>query len=293
MKVRLFLEKLYWHLFKFMPCEMILKKKWNAYYKFRETSKTFNLESIGTPMNIKTDKNIWFYWEQGIENAPAIVKKCYESVVRNKPDGWDIVVLNKKSAKEYISMPPFIEELYEHGKIWKALYADLLRLALLYKYGGIWNDATCYVTKQIPEEILNNPLFFFRIEAMMPCYPLAFENWYIRAEKENYVIGRILENLLCYWETKPNKQEYFNWFYIQYSIYMTDKRAKMLLDEMWYCNNYDAMLIQIKYGYGFVCSEKIWKWITKKCFVQKLTYKYENSLEQASEFNLLNRLLNN
>ena len=160
MKIRLYLEKLYWHLFKFMPCEMILKKKWNAYYKFRETSKTFNLESIGTPMNIKTDKNIWFYWEQGIENAPAIVKKCYESVVRNKPDGWDIVVLNKKSAKEYISMPPFIEELYEHGKIWKALYADLLRLALLYKYGGIWNDATCYVTRQIPEEILNNPLFY-------------------------------------------------------------------------------------------------------------------------------------
>ena len=74
---------------------------------------------------------------------------------------------------------------------------------------------------------------------------------------------------------------------------MTDRRAKMLLDEMWYCNNYDAMLIQIKYGYGFVCSEKIWKWITKKCFVQKLTYKYENSLEQGSEFNLLNRLLNN
>ena len=59
MKLRLFLEKLYWHLFKFMPCEMILKKKWNAYYKFRETSKTFNLESIGTPMNIKTDKNIY------------------------------------------------------------------------------------------------------------------------------------------------------------------------------------------------------------------------------------------
>ena len=68
-------------------------------------------------------------------------------------------------------------------KYGKALYADLLRLALLYKYGGIWNDATCYVTRQIPEEILNNPLFFFRIEAMMPCYPLAFENWYIRAEK--------------------------------------------------------------------------------------------------------------
>lgn len=292
MNIVMFLEKLYWHLFKVMPCEMILKKKWDSYSNFRNTEKDFNLDSIDTKKEIKDGNIIWFYWEQGIENAPQIVKKCYESVIRNKPFDWEIIVLDKDSAKEYISMPTFIEELYVQGKIWKALYADLLRLALLYKYGGIWNDATCYVTKQIPVEILNSPLFFFRIEAMVPCYPLAFENWYIRAEKGNYVVGRILENLMCYWKSRPKKQEYFNWFYIQYSLYKNDVRAKQLLDEMWYCNNYDAMLIQIKYGYDYVCSDKMWQWITEKCFVQKLTYKYNCNMEYDSKPNLLNRLLN-
>ena len=39
-------------------------------------------------------KNIWICWFQGIENAPDIVKKCYDSVKRNMPDS-NITVITK------------------------------------------------------------------------------------------------------------------------------------------------------------------------------------------------------
>lgn len=287
-----FVEKIYWHLFKVMPCEMILKKKWAAYYKFGDINGTFDLSSIrACKANANNGKVIWFYWEQGLDNAPQIVKCCLASVKRYLPKDWQVVVLDMHSAKEYIEMPTFVEEIYNDGKMWKALYADLLRLSLLYKYGGIWSDATCYFMQPLPDGVINEPLFFFKIEAMMPCYPLSYENWFIRATPGNYVIGRILECLLCYWHKEPKKQEYFIWFYIQYSLYNNDQKARAMLDNMWYCNNYDAMLVQIKYGLSSPYSERLWNQISNKCFVQKLTYKYDSSIVYAAGKNLISYIL--
>ncbi len=60
---------------------------------------------------------------------------------------------------------------------------------------------------------------------------------------------------------------------------------------MWYCCNYDAMLIQIKYGLDSAYEEKKWNEIMSHCFVQKLTYKYDQSLENTQDMNLLKYIL--
>lgn len=295
MKLAEILTKAYWHFFKFMPCEMILKRQWAEYDRIEEkyALHDFDLSTITQSFNdVNQGKVIWFFGDTGIENAPLIVKKCYNSLVINAVrGGWKVVALTENGVKKYIQLPSFIEELKEKGKMWYALYSDLIRLALLYCYGGIWCDATCYLTKSIPQEILNSPLFFFEFASITHWSPYRYENWFIRAEKKNYVIERILKGLLFYWSQQRSKQDYFVWFHIQNALYLNDEKSKKMMDDMWYCCNYDAMLIQIKYGLDSAYEEKKWNEIMSHCFVQKLTYKYDQSLENTKEMNLLNYIL--
>lgn len=292
MSIMLLVEKIYWHLFKIMPAEMILKKKWDAFRKIERLyyGHGFDLNCIRSGGD-DDGKTIWFFWNTGLETAPIIVKRCYEALLRNLPKGWKVVVLTEEKANEYVQLPEFIELLKADGKMWYPLYADLIRLALLYKYGGIWCDATCFLTQPIPLNIIESPLFMFSYDGLLNALPSKFENWFIRAEKGNYVIERILQDLLYYWSVPKKSQEYFVWFHLQTALYKHDKRARKMMDEIPYIYNYDAMLVHIHYGFAHLYSENLWKQIEQKCFVQKLTYKYERSLEHTEEMNLLQYIL--
>lgn len=243
MKINLFLRKVYWHLIKTMPCEMILKTKWNEYRKIESHywSNNFDFSSMNVGntnviSNVISNKNIFVYWNKGFSNAPLIVQKCYEQLQKYKPDGWTVITLTDNNIEEYIHMPVFLKEMLRNDQIYIANYSDILRSALLYFYGGIWIDATCFLTKPIPQYILNDELFMFSIEnRILPYTPMKFENWFIRANKHNYVIGRILENMLYYFKNcKSTKSIYFIYFYIISSLYNHDSKAKKLMNEICY-----------------------------------------------------------
>lgn len=289
------IEKFFWHTFKIMPGEMILKKKWAAYYdiKSKYCGHTFDLSCVKLLKAPKLyEKTIWFFWNTGLETAPLVVRKCYESLMRNVPDGWQVKVLTEDEAHEYVQLPDFVERLKKEGKMWYALYADLIRLALLYHYGGIWCDATCYLTQPIPTYVTEAPLFMFSYESLLTTIPAKFENWFIKADRKNYVISKILENLLYYWSQPMKKQEYFCWFHIQSALYEQDEQARTLMNAIPYKFNYDAMLVHLHYGFDYPYSDIIWKRIKEHCFVQKLTYKYDKELEKK-EGVLLSKILEN
>lgn len=288
-----FFEKLYWHFFKVMPCEMILKKKWDAYRQIESLyyGHGYELGSIGCKNTaIENNKTIWFYWNTDLDGAPAVVQSCFHSLQRNVPAGWTVISLTEESAKKYVQLPQFIEELKSSGKMWYALYADLIRLALLYKYGGIWCDATCYLTQSIPQMVLEATLFMFSYEGLLNASPAKFENWFIKADKGNYVIERVLQDLLYYWSQPKNEQEYFVWFHLQTALYNHDLKAKAMMDQIPYFYNYDAMLVHIHYGFDYTYSDNLWRQIEQKCFVQKLTYKYDEAV--ASGNTLIHHILN-
>ena len=106
--------------------------------------------------------DIWMFWSTGIENAPDIVKKCVASVRENLPDR-KIHILSMADYRDYVTFPSFIQERIDSGQMMNAHMADLLRLALLIKYGGTWIDATVLCTSgQIPSYMLDSNLFVFQ-----------------------------------------------------------------------------------------------------------------------------------
>lgn len=294
MNTILLFKKIYWHFFKTMPCEMILKTKWNEYRKIEQKcwQNHFDIDSMDAcnPM-VVPNKSIFVYWDKGFDEAPPIVKKCYQRIKEYIPNGWKLIALTDKNVADYVKMPTFIQDQVQKDKIYRANYSDILRTALLYHYGGIWIDSTCLLTNEIPKEIINEKFFMFSIRDLIPYTPMMYESWFIRSNKKNYVLGRILENILYYfYKTKHPKRIYFVWFYILSSLCKHDGAAKLLLDNIPYYNNFDALLLANRYGLGHQFSQRIWEQIKNKSFVQKLTYKYDEELN-SKEYTFLSFIL--
>ena len=79
-------------------------------------------------------KLVWGGWLQGEGNAPAIVKACLNSLRKNLPSEYEIIVINEKNWNEWVLLPEYIVEKRQKGHIPSALFSDLLRLELLIKY---------------------------------------------------------------------------------------------------------------------------------------------------------------
>jgi len=97
---------------------------------------------------------IWVFWYQGEANMPPLVRLCYQSVKRNAC-GRPVHLLDKDNMLQYADIPDYILEKLRSGIVTMACFSDILRLSLLYRYGGHWLDATLFVNKPLREEGLN------------------------------------------------------------------------------------------------------------------------------------------
>lgn len=96
----------------------------------------------------KNDEAIWVFWYQGEESMPEIVKLCYKSICINS-NGHPVYLLTKDNIINYINIPDYIWKLVESGSMTYTHLSDILRINLLYKYGGLWMDSTLFVTAPI------------------------------------------------------------------------------------------------------------------------------------------------
>lgn len=101
---------------------------------------------------------IWMCWWQGLENAPAVVRACVDSVRRNA-GGREVVVVTEDSLGSYVDLPGWMLEKVDAGVASRTNLSDLLRLSLLARYGGIWLDSTFYCCGALEGPIYNAPLF--------------------------------------------------------------------------------------------------------------------------------------
>jgi len=83
---------------------------------------------------------IWFMWLQGFDDAPMLVKKCWDSW-RMRNSGWDIVFLDEGSLDKYLNLQSLG---IRSENVSKQTLSDLVRINLLARYGGVWVDATCF-----------------------------------------------------------------------------------------------------------------------------------------------------
>lgn len=155
---------------------------------------------------------------------PEVVQIGFRSIEKYQGD-YQIIRLNDDNIHEYLDLPEFIFEKRKNPEFKYAFFTDLLRLALLDVYGGIWIDATILLTAPIPEKLTSLDFFMFQRDINSNNKHLwaktdAYFNWaskhhinhlnsFIIAKKNNEIIHICLNMLLHFWQTQNRIPHYF------------------------------------------------------------------------------------
>lgn len=155
-------------------------------------------------------KRVWVFWWQGIENAPVIVRRCYQSIKDNLNE-WEVVLITEANYFYYVSFPEHIMQKFNKGLITLTHFSDLLRLELLIKYGGLWLDATVLCTSRIiPQSITNSDLFVYQTQKPgADGHPTIMSSWCIYAKTNNLILMATRKLLYEYWEKNTTMDDYF------------------------------------------------------------------------------------
>lgn len=104
---------------------------------------------------------VWMCWWQGEENAPQMVKRCIDSVKRNiDSNKCELHIITLENCQNYVTFSPQIIEKFNAGNITLTTLSDRLRMELLYRYGGLWIDATYYVADSRIMSVIEKEGFF-------------------------------------------------------------------------------------------------------------------------------------
>ena len=105
-------------------------------------------------------KIIWTMWQQGEAQMPETVKATVKTIKEfAERSGCEFHLLTDKNLKRFVNIPKDITEKYNKKELSAAHYSDIVRFSLLYQYGGIWMDATLFVSSYATAEMFEGVFF--------------------------------------------------------------------------------------------------------------------------------------
>lgn len=241
--------------------------------------------------------HLWQYWGQGAEAAPPLVRACLASVSRHCGD-CEIHVLDDRTLHDYVTIPPHILQRLDSGAMDRTHFSDYLRTCLLLQYGGIWLDASVYLSGPLPAAmreaaffIYQSPLFhsFASLPpfvsrphlspppgtAFPPPYLLCGSNWCIAAAcgcRLPLLLRRLLE---AYWQRNNRLLDYFLFHYLMTWLLYRDRGCAELFLSMPSLSNIPPHLMQAQLPRPY--NPQLDAAIRAATSVHKLTYKLETA----------------
>ena len=225
------------------------------------------MESEGDEKNDK-DEKIFSVWLQGEEQAPEIVKKCIESVRSKNMDTYTL--LTEADIFNYVKLPDHIISKWRQKIIGPAHFVDIVRIELLYQYGGYWMDATNFMTGDIPKEIKDSDFFMFL--ATDEYFHIFIQNYFIRAKKRHPILRLWRDVLYEYWKNENEAADYFFAQYLFKLLVTHNAEAKSFFDEMIKRNSDTSQLLWTRLG-DKPFDPSMYEEMKEKSFFQKCSYK--------------------
>ena len=225
-----------------------------------------------------TDRIIWQYWAQGYDNVPPVVRQCLDSIDKYAT-GYTIVRLTDANLSDYLDLPDFVQQ--KRAVYSRAFFSDLLRLMLLKTYGGVWLDATIFLSKPLPEEYLDYPFFVFRRDPEEPnqhywrntyAYYFGWAKGFrvnmlssiMYSKKGSLTASDLCNYLLLWWKEHSDLPDYF-FLQILFDVYQGKESYPLVSDTLPHCLQQSIN----DPGFNLMTREDILKTIP----VHKLTYK--------------------
>ena len=235
-------------------------------------SYVFEKDKIREPSS-DVPKIIWTCWWQGTENLPPVVEKCIASIRKYCPD-YELRIVTADNMHDYVNLPDYIMQKHKKGNITRTQLSDLLRLELLTKYGGMWLDATVFLTAPLPDKILSAPFFAFHCREIYQA-----QSWFLKAKSDNIILHNLKNLMFEYWR-RENKM--INYFLVYLSF---DAVVKNNLEcaKMWAQTPliYDDCY-ELADNFFAPYSAQKWAAIKAKTTIHKLSWKYKKTPESGT-----------
>ncbi len=252
-------------------------------------------------------KIIWWCWLEGLDEAPQVVKTCFNSLMREFKgskvqevkglnDGYEIKVIDAENWKEYIELPDFIVKKWEKKQIPPALFSDLLRLELLIKYGGTWIDSTVLCTGfkdfeslssssgsssspsvQKFKRYLEADLFLFQY-TKQGRIPVSISNWFISACSNNEVLIVLRDMLYAYWKDYSCTLDYYI-FHLFFALISKENPEQTATIPYGQSQNSLVLLHHLVEKFD----QKKWDKLTSQVCFHKLAYRLDKAITENSD----------
>lgn len=141
--------------------------------------------------NYTLPKIIYAYWDDLDKNN--IIKSHINTWKRKIPKDWQIHLINKNNIARYVS----VDFIKRYSNLGSTRFSDFLRLELLSKTGGVWMDASIFITDgsfidtyydQMQKYKFDVLLYELTVKTIDKNIPY-LENWFIMAPKESKLIA--------------------------------------------------------------------------------------------------------
>jgi hypothetical protein len=220
----------------------------------------------------ETTETIWQFWDNPTgKTTPEIVKASVKSVGKFKGN-FEHKILDNSTVKNYTDLPSYVFDRLNKKQMTYAHFSDLLRLNLLKNHGGIWIDATAYMTDFIPQYILDEDFFVF-LTGKQTHFPYAFmQNCFIRSKRGSFLCEAWYQICIEYWKNETKTLDYFQHQLMFKALVEKNLTAKDLFNKMPQKSEDEThQLVGDNLLKKFDAQE--WEKMKKASFFQKTTYK--------------------
>ena len=224
--------------------------------------------------SINDDKNavIWIYWND-VSNMPAMVEKCVDRIRRNS-NGHKVVVVTEDTVSDYLQLDEVVLCKYKEGKISRTHFCDIVRIALLYHYGGVWMDCTLLLTRPLPD-IVTSSAFYTNHQNRWDAHNVSGGRWstfFMACHKDNLMMKLTLDVFVEYWHRYDDAVDYVWMDYIFNLLYNNIPSIKEMIDLVPE-NNPDVWIMQTKISAPFSKAEFEALLADESHFLYKFSYK--------------------
>lgn len=220
---------------------------------------------------------VWTLWWEGTEQAPECVKICLDSQRKAfcRPN-FSYQILTKENYRDYVTLPPVITERFGQGSMSVTHFSDVLRSALLEQRGGLWVDATIFMSAPIDRKLLQGE-FFTNHKRLQPrdarrlipqgrwaCYLM-------QAQRGNRLMRFLSKAYEAYWQKYDTVIDYYLLDALIDAAWRHIPEVRQMIDHVPLNNEGMMSLYAVR---NETYTEKVTDQIFRENSMHKLSYKY-------------------
>ena len=224
-------------------------------------------------------KIIWTMWQQGEAQMPETVKASVKTIKEfAKRNGCEFHLLTDENLLRYISIPKDIIEKNKNKQLSSAAFSDIVRASLLYEHGGIWMDATLFVSPYATLEMFEGEFFSLnhlpldtkKMEKTISDYK--WSSYCLAGKKGKSYFKHIRDMFIYYVRKYPIFIHYLMIDFFILSEYESNPEFKRLVDELPILAPVERILFFREYADKLFDGNK-WEEVLKTTPIMKTTYK--------------------